>query len=160
MHDEDAHGDEPQLVLPLARKQHKEHDDLVKLLQAAAALVHLYIAAVAEPHDVGFFGGDQQSQYVSVDPQAYNEYLLCQPVGRDIDHREALDDAGEVPPEMVKQQRDGSKKDYVDDKSEGAVVEGFEPEVHGVWSLVFGLWGLVFSLWSLVFSLWSLVFGL
>jgi len=123
VHDEDAHGDEPQLVLPLARKQHKEHDDLVKLLQAAAALVHLHIAAVAEPHDVGFFGGDQQSQYVSVDPQAYNEYLLCQPVGRDIDHRETLDDAGEIPPQFVEYDCDEGEEGDINHKAKRTMIE-------------------------------------
>ena len=153
MHDEDAHGDEPQLVFPLARKEHKQHNDLIKLLQPAAAFVHLHIAAVAEPHIIGLFGGDQQAQNMAVDPQAGYKHLLGQPVGCDVDHREALDDAGEVPPEVMKQKGDGGKEGNIYEETEGAVVEGFEAEVHGLWGLVFGVWSLVFSLWSLVFGL-------
>lgn len=125
VHDDHTHRDEPQLMLPRAGKKHKQHQNLIKLLQTRTALVDLDVAAVGKPHDVRGFDGDMHTEEVAVDPQTRVENAVGEPVGGDVDRAKGLDDAGEVPPQTVKKDGDDSKKHNVNQKAVRAVVDIF-----------------------------------
>jgi hypothetical protein len=104
-------------MLPRTRKQYKEHQDLVKLLQSGTAFNHCHKPPVAEPHQVRLFRCDRHSQNIPVDPKAGEIDLVREPV-RGAGHcGERLDQVRKIPPQDMKNIGDDGEKGDIYNKT-------------------------------------------